>query len=78
MTFVTVPVYGYRMNPVDAIKAVLTRAVCRHERLRFTSATVAEPAGGSNVKVGLVARCDRCRRVWTGDVVAGLSKACLK
>ena len=74
MTFF-VSAFGYRMDVLDAAKLALTRLVCRHEAMQFNAATCAQPIGsGSNVEVGVVVRCEKCRKTWVGNVVAGSHK----
>lgn len=69
----TVRAFGYRMGVFDALDLWVQRLICKHEEMRFTAATTAAPSTGYNLEVGVVARCNNCRRTWCGDVSAGIS-----
>lgn len=46
---------------------------CAHPSVEVQAATCANRLG-ANVEIGVVARCSRCGRCWSGDVLAGLAK----
>ena len=66
-----VKAYGYELTLKRFLKIFLTRLICTHKSAIFHACTGCERVGnGDNVNIGVSFVCDRCRRVWVGDIKA--------
>lgn len=64
-------VYGYEVGLIRAIRMLLVRAFCRHEDLEITAATCASQFSRLNIQIGTVIRCNRCKKAWVRELIAG-------
>ena len=63
--------FGYYLTPQRFLRVCFWRIFCTHKTATFHASTCAEKYDSVNVKVGVTFVCERCRRAWAGDIIAG-------